>query len=322
MAAVLEERKKALEKRKEKISLISDSTVKEILFDIVDDITKCVEDSDKIIKSHNKLIQRQNDDSIAIMSTFNTVGNLAQGIGKLTDGFSSMKHRVQSLEVASNSNYEGHTLNIIMKDEKDATEIENGTIRPMQKFSKILNSMNINIPRDITDVNILSMRRFVNGTSKPIKLLKARFNNTVTPGRIFGRIVKHNRSLKSLNDVRYYAEIPTSKLVWDLKRICLELKNEKVILNVRGCDRGLLATYKDPQNGDTENYKTRLVTCEKDIDELRSFLKVADAHISVSEKYTEEFWMKKRKTHKRDREMDDSDQGNTAKKSFSTFNNA
>ena len=75
----------------------------------------------------------------------------------------------------------------------------------------------------------------------------------------------------------------------------MELKKEGTILNVRGCDRGLLVTYKDPQEKNSENLKTRLIRCEQEIDELRLLMKVSDAHISVSEKYTEEFWIKKQK---------------------------
>ena len=105
--------------------------------------------------------------------------------------------------------------------------------------------------------------------------------------------------------------MPASKNVWNLKKICYELKNEGTLLNVRGSDRGILVSYKmkNPDD-DKETIRNITVTSEKEIDDLRKFLNVEDAYISVAAKYNDDFWNKKKKPvmeKKRVRDDDEND---------------
>lgn len=194
-----------------------------------------------------------------------------------------------------------------------------------------MSALKIVPPREIIDANLMTVRRFRNGSRKQIKMLKLRFADSITSGKIFGQIVNHNRSLQEQgkkDDIKYYAAIPTSKNVWALKKICYELKEENVFLNVRGCDRGVLVSYKcmDDRNSGKEVTKNSLVTCESDIDDLRIKLNVDDAFIPVKEKYNNNYWSLKRKPalefkSKRFREADDTDELNIAKKVSSTPKN-
>lgn len=106
--------------------------------------------------------------------------------------------------------------------------------------------------------------------------------------------------------------MPASKNVWNLKKICYELKNEGTFVNVRGTDRGILINYevKDQQDESKKAIKSITVTSEKEVDDLRKLLKVDDAYISVAEKYNNNYWKNKNKsemTQKRGREDDDNE---------------
>lgn len=324
MISVMEERKKTLEERKAKIATISDQATKELMLDLVGDLTKCVEDSDKILRCHNELVQQHNENSETISSAFTTVGNLATGVGKLTETCGNLKQRVQTLEVSTSSNYDNHFLNIILVDQNEASEIENGSTGSMQKFIRALQTMSIPSPNDLVDVDLLNVRKFVDGKRKPVKMLRARFNNSVTPGRILAKIIKNNKEKAATGGVKYYAEIPSDKKVWNLKRICFEMKNDGDLHSVRGSDRGILVSFKSPQitEANPKPFQTRVIKCEKDIDDLRVFLKLPDSNTSVSVKYSDDYWMSKRQSgnkHKRDRESDDID-GNEPKRGTGSNN--
>lgn len=322
MLGVLESRKKSLEERKEKISEIKDEQIKNVLLDIISDVTKCVEDSDKILQCHNELIRRHNEDSNVLLSNTRTINNLSKGIGSLTDAQNELKDRVQSLEVTKDCAFDSHFINIILVDQKEADDIENGTIGPKQKFSKIMTELKITLPKEIIDAKLITARRFISGNRKLIKILRVRFSDSVTPGRIFAQIVNHNKELSKTSHqglVKYYAETPTSKNVWILKRICYELKNDGVLHSVRGSDRGILVSYKvkDPKDEEKLLFRSCVVTTEKDLDELRNLLNVDDAYIPVKEKYNAEYWNIKKKpetTQKRVRETDEADFASNAKR--------
>ncbi|KAL7015397.1 hypothetical protein ACKWTF_016429 [Chironomus riparius] len=314
MVSVLEARRKSLDEKKLGITNIKDEQIKKILLDMMDEMKNIVEDTDKILKCHNEIIIRQNEDLEEIQSNSASINNLTKGVGNLADGISEVKNRLQSLEVAKNCTFDSHFINIIFVNGKDADCVENGTIGPKQKFDEILSEMRIVSPKDIIDAHLMTVSRFVNRRRKQIRMLRARFNDSVTAGRIFAQIINHNKNItdEGKQDVlKYYAEMPASKNVWNLKRICYELKNEGTLVNVRGSDRGILVTYKmKNEDGEKESVRTSAVTSEKEIDDLRKLLNVEDAYISVSAKYNEDFWNKKKKPameKKRGRDNDEND---------------
>jgi len=326
MVSVLEARKKSLEERTIEILKIKDEQIKKVLLNMMTDMKNVVEDADKILKCQNEMINKQNDDSEEIQSNMKSVNNLTKGVGNLADGFVELKSRVQSLEVAKNCTFDSHFLNMVFVDANDADCVENGTTGPKQKFAEMMSGMKIVPPRDIIDANLMTVRRFVNGSRKQIKILRARFGDSLTAGRIFSQVIKHNKNISEAggqNKIKFYAEMPASKNVWNLKRICYELMNEGILANVRGSDRGILVTYKmrDRQDDTKEIIRTSTVTSEKEIDDLRKLLDVEDAYISVTEKYDVNFWNKKKKpeiTQKRGREHDDSDIVNDSKRPSSS----
>lgn len=327
MISVLEARKKTLEQRKEEISCIKDEQIKNVLLNMIDDMKHVVEDSDRILKSQNELIKIQTEDSEEIQSNANSVNNLTKGIGNLKDGLVELNNRVQSLEVAKNCTFDSQFLNIVFVNSIEADCIENGTTGPKQKFTEIMSTMKIIPPRDIVDANLISVRRFVKGSRKQVKMLRVRFSDSVSAGQVFSKVIIHNKSLADTgnqNSVKYYAEMPASKNVWNLKRICYELKNEGTFVNVRGSERGILVTYKmkDTQDETKDIVRNCAVTSEKEIDDLRKLLNVEDAYVPVSKKYDADFWEKKRKpesAQKRGREHDDSDSTHVSKKPTSNI---
>lgn len=296
--------------------------IKNVLLDILSDVTQFVEDSDNILKCQNELISRQNDDSYVVTANSRSINNLTKGIGSLVDSQNELKHRVQSLETTKDCILDSQLLNIILIDQKEADEIENGSIGPKEKFVKILSDMKIIPPKDTVDAKLITTRRFVNGNRKLMKILKIRFGDSVSPGCIIAQMINHNKKLSKAgqqNRVKYYVEAPTSKNVWQLKRICYELKNDGILHNVRGCDRGILVSYKIKQqdNDNKPAFRSCVMTSEKDIDELRMALKVEDSYIPVREKYNDDYWSSKRKPEmkqKRARELDEIDLTNSAKK--------
>lgn len=322
MVSVLESRKKSLEEKKSKISEIKDEQIKNILLDIITDMTQFVEDSDKILKCQNELISRQNDDSYVVTANSRSINNLSKGIGSLVDSQNELKNRVQSLETTKDCILDSQLLNIILVDQKEADEIESGAIGPKEKFAKILSDMKIMPPKETVDAKLITTRRFVNGNRKLMKILKIRFGDSVSPGYIIAQMINHNKELSKAgqqNRVKYYVETPTSKNVWLLKRICYELKNDGILHSVRGCDRGILVSYKikDQNNENKSAFRSCVITSEKDIDELRVTLKVEDAYVPVREKYNDSFWSSKKKPEmkqKRAREIDEIDLTNSAKK--------
>lgn len=327
MISVLETRRKSLEERKEEISLIKDEQIKNVLLSMINDMKNVVEDGDKILKSQNDLIKKQKEDSDDMQLNINSVNNLADGIGNLKDGLVELNCRVQSLEITKNCNSDSHFINIVLVDPNEANCIENGTTGSKQKFSDIMSSMKIVPSGEIVDVNLITVRRFVRGNRKQVKMLRARFSNSMSAGQVLSKVILHNKNLVdsgSQNSIKYYAEMPASKNVWNLKRICYELKNEGTFTNVRGSDRGILVTYKikDTKDETKEIIRNSAVTSEKEIDDLRKLLNVNDAYIPVSKKYNNDFWEKKRKpenVQKRGREHDDSDSANAPKKPTSNF---
>ena len=316
MTSVLKSRKEALEEKKALISEIKDVQIKTVLLGIVSDVEKYVEDSDKIMQSHNELIRKHNENSAVIQSSSRSISNLSTGIGKLTDTNNELKDRVQSLEITKECAFDSHFVNIILVDAKDADEIESGTIGPKQKFNKILSTMKIVPPTEVVDAKLINGRKFINGTKKLIKILRVRFSDSVSPGRIFKQIVVHNKELAKTgqnNLVKYYVETPTSKTAWTLKKICYELKNDGVLHGVRSSDRGILVSYKvvDKDDENKTVFRSSVVTCEKDVDELRKQLKVEDAYVSVKDKYSADYWNaaknRSEMTQKRGRECDELD---------------
>ena len=321
MMSVLESRRKSLEENKAKISEIKDAQIKNVLLDILSDVTKCVEDSDKILQCHNQLVRSHNDSSSVIQSSSRSIDNLSNGIGNLTDAHNDLKNRIQSLEVSKDCAFDSHFVNIILVDEKEAEDIENGSVGPKEKFVKIMSDMKIMPPREIVDAKLITGRKFINGTRKRIKILRVRFGDSVTPSRIFSQIVTFNKELAKTGQhglVKYYVETPTSKNVWSLKRICYELKNDGILHSVRGCDRGILVSYKViDEDKKKSTFRSTIVTSEKDIDQLRMSLNVDDAYIPVKEKYNADFWDKKKAEttqKKRRRETNEIDDASNAKK--------
>ncbi|KAL7015437.1 hypothetical protein ACKWTF_016457 [Chironomus riparius] len=322
MVSVLETRRKSLEEKKAKISEIKEvHEIKNVLLDILSDVTKCVEDSDKILQCHNKLVRSHNDTSAVIQSSSKSIDNLSNGIGNLTDSHNDLKTRIQSLEVAKDCAFDGLFVNIILVDEKEAEEIENGSIGPKQKFTKIMSDMKIMPPKEVVDAKLITGRKFINGTRKLIKILRVRFCDSVTPSRIFSQIVTYNKELAKTGQhglVKYYVETPTSKNVWILKRICYELKNDGILHSVRGCDRGILVSYKvTDEDKKKTTFRSIVVTSEKDIDNLRISLNVEDAYIPVNEKYNADFWSSKKAEttqKKRKRDTNEVDDASNAKK--------
>jgi hypothetical protein len=67
-----------------------------------------------------------------------------------------------------------------------------------------------------------------------------------------------------------------------------------------------MITYNvaDPHNSTEKTTRSKLITCENDIDKLRKFLNVPDLHISVKQKYGRDYWNTKRNL-KRTRETDE-----------------
>lgn len=322
MVSVLESRKRSLEEKKAKISEIKDVQIKNVLLDIISDVTQFVEDSDKILKCQNELIRRQSDDSYVVTANSRSINNLTKGIGSLVDSQNELKDRVQSLETTKDCILDSQLINIILVDQKEADDIENGTIGPKEKFAKIMRDMKIISPKEIVDVKLITTRRFVSGDRKLMKILKIRFGDSVSPSRIIAQMINHNKELSKTgqqSQVKYYVETPTSKNVWMLKRICYELKNDGILHSVRGCDRGILVSYKikDRENEKKTAFRSCVVTSEKDIDELRVTLKVDDAYIPVREKYNDGFWSSKKKpemNQKRARETDEIELTSSAKK--------
>lgn len=314
MVSVLEARRIALDERKSEALKIKDNEIKNVLMGIIEDIKNVVEDNDKILRCHNELINRQNDDSEEIQMNCASINNLTKGVGNLVDGINAVKSRVQSLEITKNCAFDSQFMNMVFVDAKEADDIESGNIGPKEKIGEILSEMKIVLPKEIIDTNLMTVRRYSNGKRKQIKMLRVRFSDSVTAGRIFAQVIKHNKKLADTgkrDTVKYYAEISASKNVWNLKRICYELKNEGTLVNVRGSDRGILVSYKMKERDENkEIIKTCTVTSEKEIDDLRKLLKVEDAYISVVAKYNEEFWNQKKRsgiTQKRGRENDEND---------------
>lgn len=108
MVSVLESRKKSLEEKKAKILEIKDVQIKNVLLDIISDVTQFVEDSDKILRCQNELISRQNDDSYEVTANSRSINNLRKGIGSLVDSQNELKNRVQSLETAKDCILDSH----------------------------------------------------------------------------------------------------------------------------------------------------------------------------------------------------------------------
>lgn len=314
MISVLEARRKSLEERRNEITKINDDQIKKILLDMVDDMKNVVEDGDKILQCHNELISRQIEDSDEIQFNSKSINNLTKGIGNLSDGIHEMKNRVQSLEVSKNCIFDSQFINIVFVDARDADCVENGVIGPKQKFTEILSNMKIIPPKDVMDAYLMNVRRFVSGKRKQIRMLRTRFADSLTAGRIFSQIIKHNKSLTEAgknDEIKYYAEMPASKNVWKLKRICYELKDEGIFTNVRGSERGILVYYKiKNQDNGKDEVKSTVVTSEKEINDLRILLKADDAYISVADKYNDEYFNNKRNPEnkqKRSRECDDNE---------------
>jgi hypothetical protein len=330
MISVLEARRKSLEERTLEILKIKDEQIKKVLLNVITDIKNVVEDSDKILQCQNEMIKKQNDDYEEIKSNSKSINNLTKGVGNLADGLNVIKTRVESLEVTKNCSFDSQFINFVFVDADEADGIENGISGPKQKLTEILSGMKIVPPKEIVDAHLMTVRRFANGRRKQVKMLRIRFNDSITAGRIFSQVIKHNKQLSDAgnsNAIRYYAEMPASKNVWNLKRICYEMKNEGTLINVRGSDRGILVTYKikDRQDESKDVVRTSAVTSENDIDDLRKLLNVDDAYMSVTEKYNADFWNEKRKPEsrqKRGRENDgnDSDISNNSKRTVLSSN--
>lgn len=321
MISFLEVRRKALEERRSDISKIKDEQVKNILLAMVDDMKNVVEDGDKILQCHNNLVNKQNEDSDIIQSNSDSINNLTKGIGNLTDGINVVRNRVESLEVSKNCSFDSQFINIVFVDANEASCVENGTTGPKQKFVEILSELKIVPPKDIIDAHLMTVRRFDKGRRKQIKMLRTRFADSLTAGRIFSLIIQHNKNLSDTggkNAIKFYAEMPASKNVWNLKRICYELKSEGTFVNVRGSERGILVSYKlNNQEDDKEITKTANVTSVKEINDLRILLNVKDAYMSVADKYNEDFWNKKKKNEmpaKRSRVSDVNDDSTSPKR--------
>jgi len=68
--------------------------------------------------------------------------------------------------------------------------------------------MKIVPPKEIIDAHLMTVR-----------MLRSRFNDSLTAGRIFAQIIKHNKQLSDAgNQIKYYVEMPASKDVWNLKK--------------------------------------------------------------------------------------------------------
>lgn len=325
MVSVLQIRRKELENRSSEISKIKDEQIKSILLAMVNDMKNVVDDSDNILRCHNELLSKQSCDSEEIQLNRTSINNLTTGVGNLTDGIFEVKSRVQSLEVTKNCTFDSHFINVVFVDAKDAECVENGLTGPKQKLADILTEMKIVTPSNVVDTHLMTVRRFVNGRRKQIKMLRTRFSDTVTAGRILSQIINHNKTLTDSGKqdaIKYFSEMPASKNVWNLKKICYELKNEGTFVNVRGSDRGILVSYKiKNKDDDKESVKTVTVTSEKEVDDLRKELNVADAYVSVGTKYDDDYWRKKRNpgtTQKRIREIDENDSTNDPKRPSSS----
>jgi hypothetical protein len=305
-------RKKSLQDKLSAINNIKDDSIKAILIGIVNEISQCVDDTAEIANGHNQLVDEH---TCVTDSLIQSVNNASTAVSNMNAKYCELSEKVDVISVQNDGAYDNQFINIMFADINEANDVKTGIISGPAKFNNIMRYMNISIPRvTILESSIASARRFVNGRRTVVKFLKTRFNDTVTAGRVLGRIINWNREKaenKQKEYIRYYAEMPTSKNVWKLKRICLELKKDGYLKSVRGTDRGLIAYYEDntqegPTNRAQNGMKTFKIRCETDIDKLREILKIDDAHVPVKEKYNDDYWKAKISANlKRSRESDD-----------------
>jgi hypothetical protein len=90
---------------------------------------------------------------------------------------------------------ESHFLNIVLVDPQEADDIEAGIIGPRHKFGDIIASMKIMTPRSFIDVNLTTVYRMFSRTKRSIKMLRARFNDSISAGRVYSQILKFNKKI-------------------------------------------------------------------------------------------------------------------------------
>jgi hypothetical protein len=289
LESMANDRKKALDKYVDDIGQIKDESIKKIMLGLTHEMLKLVEDNQTVNVKMNEVIVKQNEVAEEQSAIFDSINNLNQATGSVGDKLESFESRLQSVETKQGCQYDSQFLHILMVDNKEAEEVERGTIWPSKKCALVLDGMQIRYNKaEIGEVSVQTERRKVGTTFKMMKYLKIRFNNHTSAGKIFGQIVRWNNERRKQGEqdrVKYIAEHTVCRNVWKLKRICLELKKEGVIQNVHVNDDGLVCIYK---MGD-ENKRFK-VSSQRDIDALRRVLKVADHHVPVAEKYGPEFW--------------------------------
>jgi hypothetical protein len=283
--------KEALAVSIDAVNSIPDEATKNALLKMMQIMINIVHDSCIVKEKVNQIVKNQNELLTNNDEFLSSVNNLSEGVGKLGNSCGVFESRLQSIETTQSCQYDSQFLHISLRDKSEVESIEKGIIRPINKCLRLLDDMHIKYnKKEIGDVSLLSDKRRVGGANKIVKYLKIRFTNNASAGKVFRQIVKWNNKQKSngQTEAKYMAETPVSRTVWKLKRICIELKKEGLIVNVHSNENGLSCIYKS--GGVNKRFK---VTSEKDIDTLRTLQNVEDYHIPVSEKYGPDFWKTK-----------------------------
>jgi hypothetical protein len=309
-------RKASVKENIEKINLIPDELVRNALLGLADSLLNIVGDDMMTTFHINKLIEAQNGTARATTEIAHSVDNIAEAVDKIGNGYASMEGRVESLETKDSCTFDNQFLRVFLRDEKESEELEKGRIFSMPKFFRIIGAIDPKFEKsNVVNVSLLSATRRIDGQMRKLKYLNVRFNNTLSAGQTFGKFVRWNNEKKKAGDPRalkYYVELPASKNVYKLKRICLDMKAKGYIKSVISTDRGLVAYYKEnnespsadsPSNNSTPVTKDQrhVITTMDDIDSLRQIIGVENCDVPAEEIYNDDYWSAKAERNKRRR---------------------
>lgn len=246
------------------------------------------------------MVLRLNEVTNRSADLFETDNNQSVAIGRIGNGFASLESKIEALETKEACSHDNKFLRIIMLEERVCEELKR---EPRNKFRKIVDQIGGNFRNEaLVDVTVSSVKRRFGVKHGPFSMLVARFNDSITASNLLQSFIKANRMKKT----NYFAEVPMSKKVYKIKRICMQLKSEGYIESVKGADRGVIVTYYHAEQGN-EGRKFKTIASLEDIDDLRRELRTKNFETPCSDLYSDNFWQNKQpKELKQNQELDSS----------------
>lgn len=275
--------------------------LKTILKSIAEDVRVIVDENSQMRTALKVLVEERKDKNDLVKtvnSVVKSVDNFNKRVGGVDKRMEALTERVESVETLTETICNTTRLNLIILDKNESSLVEAGEITPRNKAYDILNYLEVGYNRNsIADVMLKTIRKDIDGKFTVLKMLEIRFNDTVSAGRIFGHIIRWNRSVTADNgkSVRYFVERPLGPKMLHLMRVCKNLISERKIIHAMPTDRGirikyaiktLKSTTTNKDIGETSaDEKFVFVTSESDIDKLRKIIGGENCDVPVNELY-------------------------------------